>query len=267
MRNLISFVVFFLTLNPCGRAGASLAQTPHRELTAAQKLRADRMISIFENGTQTIQYGYVEDLHDGRGYTSGRAGFCTGTGDLLVVVQAYQALVPKNPLTPFLPRLRELAALASDSTVGLEKYPAAFAAAAKDPRFRKIQDQMQDQIYYAPAVELFNSWNLKNPVTLFALYETGIQFGWGTDNRSVASMAEEAKTWLTANGQAFDEVAWLKRFLTLRRDTLASSPIPAIQESVGRGNEMLKILADGNLDFHGPITTAPYDPNDVFVVP
>src|SRR5262245_25810326 len=40
-------------------------------LDRAQKRRADRLISIFENSTPVIQYAYIENIRDGRGYTAG----------------------------------------------------------------------------------------------------------------------------------------------------------------------------------------------------
>src|ERR1041385_503456 len=40
------------------------------------KVRALELISVFENGTIELQYAYVEDLGDGRGYTCG-LGFTT----------------------------------------------------------------------------------------------------------------------------------------------------------------------------------------------
>jgi chitosanase len=55
----------------------------------AAKHRAEQIISSFENSTTVIQYGYAENLHDGRGITAGRAGFTSGTDDLLAVVQLY----------------------------------------------------------------------------------------------------------------------------------------------------------------------------------
>jgi len=88
---------------------ASTAPAALPGLTAAQRLRADRLISTFENSTPVLQYAYVQDIHDGRGYTAGRAGFTTATGDLLVVVERYTRRSPINPLARYLPRLRQLA--------------------------------------------------------------------------------------------------------------------------------------------------------------
>ena len=61
-------------------------------LTANQKAVAEAMTSIWENDTPLLDYAYSENIHDGRGYTSGRAGFCTGTGDAIQVVDCYDKL-------------------------------------------------------------------------------------------------------------------------------------------------------------------------------
>src|SRR3954451_12985955 len=108
-------------------------------LTHAQRLRTDKLISEFENSTPVIQYCYVVALDDGRGYTVGRAGFTTATGDLLEVAEMYTDEVPDTPLAALLPRLRD-AARGDGSTDGLEALPQAWRDTCKDPRQRAIQD-------------------------------------------------------------------------------------------------------------------------------
>ena len=72
------------------RAGASL--TPEQLLVMRQ------LVSVYENTTTQPRYSYVQDLHDGCGYTAGWVGFCTEAGDLLEVVNHYDALAANNPL-------------------------------------------------------------------------------------------------------------------------------------------------------------------------
>src|SRR5690348_1229720 len=61
----------------------STIQHPVDRLTSVQKARAEMLTSLFENGTPVTQYAFAQDIGDGRGITAGRAGFTTGTGDLL----------------------------------------------------------------------------------------------------------------------------------------------------------------------------------------
>ncbi len=74
--------------------------------TPDQKRRCERFTSVFKNGTFELQYACVEHLPDGRGYTSGRAGFTTAAGDALELVQKYTAIKADNPLAKYLPELQ-----------------------------------------------------------------------------------------------------------------------------------------------------------------
>jgi chitosanase len=66
-----------------------IAFTAEAELTKEQKKRCEEYTSIFENDTIELQYAYVENIRDGRGYTAGRAGFTTGTADALEVIKKF----------------------------------------------------------------------------------------------------------------------------------------------------------------------------------
>ena len=52
---------------------------------------AMQLVSSAENSSLDwkAQYKYIEDIGDGRGYTAGIIGFCSGTGDMLELVEAY----------------------------------------------------------------------------------------------------------------------------------------------------------------------------------
>jgi chitosanase len=51
------------------------------DVTPQQHATIDQLTSLFENSTPILQYGYCENINDGRGFTAGRAGFCSGTGE------------------------------------------------------------------------------------------------------------------------------------------------------------------------------------------
>lgn len=96
-------------------------------LATAEKRRDEQLTSLFENSTPDLQYGYIQNLHDGRGLTAGRAGFCTGTGDFYEVVRRYTDLKPDNRLARFLHRLERLAERGSPSTARLAGIKKAWA--------------------------------------------------------------------------------------------------------------------------------------------
>ena len=56
------------------------------------------LVSSAENSSLDwrAQYRYIQDIDDGRGYTGGIIGFCSGTGDMLQVVRRYTRAKPHN---------------------------------------------------------------------------------------------------------------------------------------------------------------------------
>ena len=227
-------------------------------LTAERRLRADQLVSVFENDTIELQYAYIEDIDDGRGYTAGRAGFTTATSDLLLVVERYDSAVPSNELAAYLPRLRELAADDSPSTDGLDGLPEAWIRAAADSRFRAVQDDIVDEEYYQPALVFWRELGLSTPLSLVELYDANIQHGPGDDPDGLPAMIDRTKA--RAGGSpatGVDEVEWLYAFLAVRRETLENATDPetreAWAESVYRVEIVTQIADDGNFDFAGPI--------------
>lgn len=117
-------------------------------MDGAQKHRCEQYTSIFENDTTDLQYAYCENIHDGRGFTAGRAGFTTGTSDGYEVVKKYTAHHANNPLAKFLPELEKLTHSGSGSVSHLSGYCNAWKEAAKDAAFRKVQDEVSDELYF-----------------------------------------------------------------------------------------------------------------------
>jgi chitosanase len=228
-----------------------------------------QMISVFENGTPEIQYAYVEDLDDGRGYTAGRAGFCTACGDLLTVVQTYTAQVPDNPLATYLPTLTQLAKASDDSIKGLNGFERAWSTAADDPVFRQVQDRVTDDLYTTPARKLADDNGVHSTLGLAILVDTAVQQGTDDDPDGLPAMVK--KTNAAVGGTpagGVDETTWLQGFLDVRRNTLenpSSSDTGAVwSESVGRVDALRALLDAGNLDLKTPFTINPFgDPQTI----
>jgi chitosanase len=232
-------------------------------LGGAEKRRAEQLTSLFENGTIELQYGYAENLHDGRGMTAGRAGFTSRTDDLLEVVLAYLAKKPRSPLARYLPTLERLQALPDDSpkrasTRGLEGLAAAWAAAAKDPAMRAAQDAVVDKLYFRPAERHSDALGLKTPLARAELYDAILQHGENDDPDGLGDLIRRANA--AAGGtpaQGVDERHWLAAFLQARRQMLRHASDPATRrawaESVDRVGVYEDLLRQGNLQLKGPI--------------
>lgn len=227
---------------------------PSPGLSPDQKRRADAVISIFENDTPVVQYGYVENLHDGRGYTLGRAGFTTATGDALDVVEAFTVRRPANPLARFLPALRRLAATESDDVSVLVGFDAVWRGLAGDPDFDAAQDSVTDRLYYRPAMAYADDLGLKTALGRFVLYDAIVQHGDGDDPDGLSAMIDRADL---GDGAPLDEARWIARFLAVRMRTLRHATDPSTRaawaESTDRVRVQMRWLADGRYDLAGPL--------------
>jgi chitosanase len=223
-------------------------------LPAALKSCAERMISVLENETTSLKYDYVENLNDGRGFTAGRAGFVTKDGDLLQVVELYNRVRPVE-------RLCSSVENGAGDGVNARFGAAAWRKAAADPLFRQAQDQVSDRLYYAPAMQAADDLHLQSPLAKFALYDASIQHGTGTDVDSLGAIIRAAIAVRGRPDKAGEE-KWLAAFLQARKKVLLNATDPqtraAWKESVGRVNEQLRLLREGNLQLAGPLTLKPY---------
>ena len=71
-----------------------LVKNERLNFNSTQERRVEAVVSLFENSELAPVYDYIEDIKDGRGFTAGKIGFTTGTGDLLLVVKEYLKLNP-----------------------------------------------------------------------------------------------------------------------------------------------------------------------------
>lgn len=228
------------------------------ELTPGTKRIAESITSAFENGTPELQYGYAEELDDGRGITAGRAGFTSATGDLVLVVRRYVTLVPASPLARYLPVLEALDVDGSDDTSGLAGFVPVWEQAAADPIMRTVQDGVVDELYYRPAMDHAARIGAVLPLTLASLYDTIIQHGDGDDPDGIGAMITEANT--LAGGAAADgvnETVWLRTFLSVRHQHLLHAFDPdtreAWAESAGRAEALIDLADQDEWALEAPV--------------
>ncbi|MFT3655906.1 Chitosanase [Bacillus sp. B01(2024)] len=227
-------------------------------LNKDQKRRAEQLTSIFENGKTEIQYGYVEALDDGRGYTCGRAGFTTATGDALEVVEVYTKAVPNNKLKKYLPELRRLAKDESDDISNLKGFAAAWRSLGNDKAFRAAQDKVNDSLYYQPAMKRSEQAGLKTALAKAVMYDTVIQHGDGDDPDSFYALIKRTNKKMGGSPKdGTDEKKWLNKFLDVRYDDLMNPSDEDTQDewivSVARVDVFRDIVKEKNYNLNGPI--------------
>ncbi len=225
------------------------------EPTLEQKRRMMLLTTTFENsfpkgGSPSFAYDYIENLGDGRGYTAGRIGFCSGTHDMLALVEAYTKTKPKNPLAKHLPELRRISKVGGGPDVsGLTNFIADWKAAAKDEAFKKAQDAVADSMYFQPAMRIADRVGVKLPFGKAILYDTIIMHGGGTDADSIGAIVERASKRACPNKpcdpkSGASEKAWLKLFLEERRKVLADPANTATKTEWSKNTYRAEVLSE-----------------------
>ncbi|MER7399257.1 chitosanase [Streptomyces sp. NPDC000151] len=182
----------------------------------AKKEIAMQLVSSAENSSLDwkAQYGYIEDIGDGRGYTGGIIGFCSGTHDMLELVELYTQRKPGNVLAKYLPALREVDG--SDSHEGLDPgFTDAWKKAAKDSAFQKAQNDERDRVYFNPAVKQGKADGV-GVLGQFAYYDAIVMHGDGGDATSFGSIRKKAMAKAKTPAQGGDEKKYLGAFLDAR---------------------------------------------------
>jgi chitosanase len=217
-----------------------------------KKETAFELVSSAENSTLDWrgQYGYIEDLRDGRGYTAGIVGFCSGTSDMLELVNEYTRRKPGNVLASYLPALRTVDG--SDSHAGLDPgFPAAWKQAARDPIFQKAQEDERDWMYFDPAVRMARTDGLR-ALGQFAYYDAAVMHGVSGLRGIRVKALHTAKS--PADGG--DEIAYLDAFLDARADEMRTEE--AHRDTTRVDTAQRKFLKSSNLDLTAPLSWKVY---------
>ncbi|TCC01595.1 chitosanase [Kribbella soli] len=213
---------------------------------------AQQIVSSAENSSLNWrdQFGYIEDIDDGRGYTAGIIGFCSGTHDMLELVEYYTDQVPDNPLAEYLPALREVDG--SDSHEGLDPgFTDAWKQAATTTEFQAAQEHERDRVYFNPAVTLAKQDGLRT-LGQFAYYDAIVMHGEG----GLDSIRADAKDHADTPADGGDETEYLNAFLDAR---VVEMKKEEAHEDTSRVDTAQRVFLDnGNLDLNTPLAWAVY---------
>jgi chitosanase len=157
-----------------------------------QREKINMLVSMGENDNTTINYGGCGNIGDGRGYTIGQVGFCTGTGDFIVVARCYNDRKPNNVLSKYWNALVQInnaywttgtnqGSTAPLDAVGKFCTDLKTASAETDGIFDKCQDDVGDADYMAAGFAHAQQLGLEGVLTLGFLYDTELNFGEGDD--------------------------------------------------------------------------------------
>ncbi|KAJ2080973.1 hypothetical protein H4R24_002690 [Coemansia sp. RSA 988] len=193
-----------------------------------------RITNVYENGDTEFHYDYCENLQDGRGFTAGISGYCTGTGDAWQVIQQYHKLTGgKDDFSIMDMTLQKYSDSGSDSTIGLENYCKVWTKLGKsDSRFQQAQDIVRNKLYYNPSQKYADDLGLQLDISRAQMYDTAIEHGTSEDADGLEALINytnakftkdspgDSKSTLSINGKQVDEIVWLTMFLKVREDDL-----------------------------------------------
>ncbi|WP_354643461.1 chitosanase [Kitasatospora camelliae] len=244
-----------VTVATAGVGHASTTQTvavaavglddPHKKDIAMQ------LVSSAENSSLDwkAQYKYIEDIGDGRGYTAGIIGFCSGTGDMLDLVEHYTDLKPGNVLAKYLPALRKVNG--SDSHAGLgAAFERDWATAAKDGTFQQAQNEERDRVYFNPAVRQAKSDGLR-ALGQFVYYDAIVMHGPGSSSDSFGGIRAAAMKKAKTPAQGGDETAYLNAFMDARKVIMKQEEAHADTSRVDTAQRVF--LKNKNFDLNPPL--------------
>ncbi|MGV9454536.1 chitosanase [Streptomyces sp. NPDC003635] len=217
----------------------------------AKKETAMKLVSSAENSSLDwkAQYEYIEDIRDGRGYTAGIIGFCSGTGDMLDLVELYADRRPGNVLAGYLPALRGVDG--TDSHEGLDPhFPRDWRRAARDRAFQQAQNDERDRVYFDPAVRQGKADGLR-VLGQFAYYDARVMHGGGSDRLGFDSIRRRALQSARPPAQGGDEVRYLHAFLDARVWAMRQEEAHSDTSRVDTAQRVF--LRAGNLDLTTPL--------------
>jgi chitosanase len=244
-------------VTPKSSPGSASSATSTGDLSdPAKKDIAMQLVSSAENSSLNwrAQYGYIQDIGDGRGYTGGIIGFTSGTHDMLELVQYYAQIAPGNILSKYLPALQAVDGSSSHS--GLDpSFISDWKTAANDAKFQQAQDYERDRVYFNPAVQQGKADGL-GALGQFIYYDALVMHGPGSDAVSFGGIRAKAITKAKLPSQGGDQAAYLNAFLDARKAAMLTE---AAHDDTSRvDTEQRLFVQAGNFTLATPLTWRTY---------
>ncbi|UNM12551.1 chitosanase [Streptomyces formicae] len=244
---------------------ARLAKLPPGLDAPDKKEIAARLVASADHSTLDwrSRYGAIADLGDGNGYTAGIIGFCSGTNDMLQLVEAYTAAHPDNGLARYLPALR--AVDGTDAHEGLDPgFTDAWAREAQKPAFRRAQDETRDRLYFDPAVQLAKMDGL-GTLGQFVYYDAMVLHGPGLEADGFYGIRQAAMEKARTAAEGGDEAEYLNVFLDEGRAAIRARLTTAQRDTSRIDTAQRVFLRDGNMELSAPLEWQMY--GETFRVP
>ena len=211
-----------------------------------------QLTSIFENAKLDLQFDYVEDIKDGRGYTFGFVGFCSGTGDGSQMLAEYSSLIGGKDAetTKYLNAMKAIDAKGKDmnpTLVGLDGFVNYVNKNGKKQEWIQANLNIANKLYVIPSQKKAKELGLVTPLSMGQLYDSYLNHG---ESGGLAIIKKTGSVSAVGN-----EKAWLEKYLQNRYNVLAKDKTWV--EALDRIRVYQKLLAE-NPELNRPIKVTCY---------
>jgi len=230
-----------------GGGGGSSSKNSTSGLTDCQQEIIFRVTSVFETGSQDLNFAFCDYENDGQGYDAGFMSATTHSGAILGIVQYYCKSKPSDAICNLQSALKQ--AVGSATKNGLGNLCSAWKAASNVKEFRNAQWQYTIDNYFSPATKHAKDIGLTLPLGLGELYDTNIQLGDGNDQNSLGGIINTVNNRVGKPASA-GQTQWLSAFIQERIN--AENRIGgAYPGTIYRMNSYKHVIAKGQASMTG----------------
>lgn len=214
-------------------------------LTDLQRRTAQAIVNIFETGRPLGEYGQVTLLPNDSGHlTYGRSQTTLASGGLHLLIKAYCEAPGAQfvaPLHEYLDRLAACdVALDHDTT-----FRNLLHAAGDDTVMHEVQDRFFDRVYWAPSVQDADALGIASALGACVVYDSRVHGSWrALRDRTAARHGAVA---------ALGERAWISRYVSERRDWLATHQNTLLHRTVYRMDAFRELIDADRWDLPLPL--------------
>lgn len=242
---------FVRCVAPTGLTGDLHSSQGMRNIAQMLVGSAENSSLYWEEHAGYLKYNVEGNEKWNRGYTGGIIGFTSRTSSMLELVKRYDALQPRNRLSPFLPALDAVNGTSSIEGLGPD-FEEAWSASANDPLFLQAQVGLATDWYLNPALKQASADGV-GAFGQFAYYDAMIQHG---ASGFEAILEDTHQTNVLPPSDGGDETTWLQAWLYARESYMTQevSEITATRVTTAQQG----LLDAGNLELRTPLAWEVY---------